>query len=86
MKNKILRAFALTLVVAMLAGIAFVAYAFTQDLLYLEAALAAGILSCVLLLIDFCFAIVSVKERRRLLRGTKAEPDTGHKTEERKQI
>jgi hypothetical protein len=86
MKNKILRAFVLTLVVALLAGSASIVYAFTQDILYLEAALAAGILSGVLLLIDLCFAIVSVKERRRLLRRTKDEVDTSHETEERKQI
>ena len=74
MKNKIVRAFALCLVVALLAAAGFLAFQLTKDRAFFEAAVAAGILFLVLLVIDVCFAVVAVRERKRLRdRGANAE-------------
>ena len=76
MKNKILRAFLLSIPVAILAAAGFVVFRITKDRGFLEAAVAAGILLAVLLLVDVCFAVVAVRERRRLRRKDAPGQDT----------
>lgn len=67
MKNKLIRSLILCFAVAALALIALLLFGVTGERAYLEAAVAAGILFFVLLLVNGCFVIVAVRERRRLL-------------------